>query len=58
MSADKDEHRLQLVGAKADQWAKSLIELSSRNTLLNFKNTKTTSLDLTNADPAAVRNLL
>ncbi|MEV0053543.1 AAA domain-containing protein [Saccharopolyspora shandongensis] len=58
MSADMDEHRLQLVRAKADQWAKSLIELSSRNTLLNFKNTKTTSLDLTNADSAAVRNLL
>lgn len=58
MSADMDEHRLQLVGAKADQWAKSLIELSSRNTLLNFKNTKTTSLDLTNAEPAAARKLL
>ncbi|PKW17613.1 AAA domain-containing protein [Saccharopolyspora spinosa] len=58
MSADMDEHRLQLVRAKADQWAKSLIELSSRNTLLNFKNTKTTSLDLTKADSAAVRNLL
>lgn len=58
MPADRDEERLRLVGAKADQWAKSLIELSSRNTLLNFKNTKTTSLDLTNAEPAAVRNLL
>lgn len=58
MSADMDEHRLQLVRARADQWAKSLIELSSRNTLLNFKNTKTTSLDLTNADSAAVRSLL
>lgn len=58
MSADIDEHRLQLVRTKADQWAKSLIELGPRNTLLNFKNTKTTSLDLTNADPAAVRDLL
>lgn len=58
MSADMDERRLRLVGVKADQWAKSLIELSSRNTLLNFKNTKTTSLDLTDADSDEVRSLL
>ncbi|MER7113573.1 AAA domain-containing protein [Saccharomonospora azurea] len=58
MSVEMDEHRLQLVSTKAGQWADSLIELSSRNTLLSFKNNKTTSLNLTDAEPVAVRNLL
>lgn len=58
MSADMDEHRVQLVEDKAEQWANCLIELSSRNTLLNFKNTKTTSLDLTHAESAALGSLL
>ncbi|WP_370946019.1 AAA domain-containing protein [Amycolatopsis sp. cg5] len=43
--------------AKADDWAKKLIDLGFRNTLLYFRNTKTASLDLTAAEPAALAAL-
>ncbi|GAA3359919.1 AAA domain-containing protein [Saccharopolyspora gregorii] len=58
MSADQHEQRLDLVRAAAEQWAKNLIEFGPQNTLLHFKNTKTTSLDLANANPAFMRDLL
>ena len=58
MSADQHDQRLDLVRAEAEQWAKNLIEFGPQNTLLHFKNTKTTSLDLANAKPAFVRDLL
>lgn len=58
MPADQHEQRLDLVRAAAEQWAKNLIEFGPQNTLLHFKNTKTTSLDLANANPAFVRDLL
>ncbi|GAB2669668.1 hypothetical protein GCM10027271_32180 [Saccharopolyspora gloriosae] len=58
MSADQHDQRLQLVRTKAELWAKNLIEFGPQNTLLHFKNTKTTSLDLTTANPVSVRDLL
>ena len=36
--------RLELIKTKTDQWAKELIDLDSRNTLLNFRSTKSGSL--------------
>jgi very-short-patch-repair endonuclease len=57
MSTEIDVLRLSLVRDKAAEWAKKLIDLGHRNTLLYFKNTKTASLDLTSADPAALELL-
>lgn len=57
MSSEPDTLRLELVRKTADEWAKKLIDLSYRNTLLYFKNTKTASLDLTNADHDALAAL-
>jgi very-short-patch-repair endonuclease len=53
-----DQDRLALVGAKAEEWANKLIDLGPRNTLLYFRNTKLSCLDLTGADPDALRGLL
>lgn len=50
--------RLELIRTKTDQWAKELIDLDARNTLLNFRSTKTGSLDLTHCEPTALRRLL
>jgi very-short-patch-repair endonuclease len=53
-----DQNRIALVAAKADEWANKLIDLGPRNTLLHFKNTKLSCLDLTSADPTALHALL
>lgn len=58
MPGDSERERLELIRHKADEWAKKLIDLGARNTLLHFKNTKTASLDLTAADPEALARLL
>lgn len=50
--------RLEIVGARAEKWADDLIDLSASNTLLSFKATKTTSLDLSNVDEGQLRSLL
>lgn len=50
--------RLELIQTKTEQWAKALIDLDSRNTLLNFRNIKTGSLDLSGCEPGALRRLL
>lgn len=47
MHGDVDGARMSLVHAKANQWARELIDLDYRNTLVNFKSTKSGSLDLT-----------
>ncbi|MEU3010218.1 AAA domain-containing protein [Nocardia asteroides] len=43
--------------AKAEVWAKELIQLDARNTLLNFKLTKTMSLDLGQCPDAVAQQL-
>ncbi|MFJ5278680.1 AAA domain-containing protein [Streptomyces parvulus] len=50
--------RLDRVAAQAQQWADALVDFGPYNTLLHFKDTKTTSLDVTSADPQAVTGLL
>ncbi len=57
MSAANDADRLDLVRAKAENWAARLVDLSPQNTLLHFKNTKTASLELTDAAPGAMSEL-
>ncbi|MFJ7210918.1 AAA domain-containing protein [Amycolatopsis sp. NPDC098790] len=57
MTAQLDSGRLDVVAEKAAEWRRNLIDLSYRNTLLYFKNTKQGSLDLTEADPAALAQL-
>src|ERR1044072_493718 len=57
-SANDRTERFELVRRKADEWAKKLVDLSQRNTALYFKNTKTTSLDLSAAAPDALDALL
>lgn len=58
MPISGDEHRREAVGRAAARWAEELIELDRRNTLLHFRTTKTTTLDLCNADPDAFAALL
>ncbi|MFI7062186.1 AAA domain-containing protein [Kribbella sp. NPDC050124] len=58
MPSSADNARLDLVRAKAEEWAASLIDLGPRNTLLHFRDTKTASLDLTRAAPESLRALL
>ncbi|MFD7158381.1 AAA domain-containing protein [Kribbella sp. NPDC059898] len=58
MSGSIDDARLNLVRAKANDWAASLIDLGHRNTLLHFRDTKTASLDLSAASPHQLRLLL
>jgi very-short-patch-repair endonuclease len=58
MVPEGDDQRLLLVQQKAEEWARKLIDLSPRNTLLHFKNTKTATLDLTQTEPEALRGLL
>jgi hypothetical protein len=43
---------------KTEEWAKELIDLGARNTLLSFKLTKSTTLDLNDADPIPFSALL
>ena len=50
--------RIDMVRKKADEWARQLVDLGPRNSVLYFKNTKTASLDLTNADRDALAALL
>ncbi|WP_328446422.1 AAA domain-containing protein [Amycolatopsis sp. NBC_00438] len=57
MTAQLDTGRLDVVAAKAVEWRRNLIDLSFRNTLLYFKSTKLGSLELTDADPAALTEL-
>ncbi len=57
MTAQLDTGRLEVVAGKAAEWRRNLIDLSFRNTLLYFKTTKLGSLDLTDADPAALAEL-
>ncbi|SFT98130.1 AAA domain-containing protein [Actinopolyspora lacussalsi subsp. righensis] len=58
MSTENDQELQELVRAKAEEWANKLVDLGTTNTLLHFKNRKTTTLDLTSADPDALRELL
>lgn len=57
MSDEAEDPRTELVRRKAEQWAKELIDLGPRNTLLHFKNTKTGSLKLTGCDLTALEEL-
>lgn len=50
--------RINVVRNAAGKWADDLIDLGRMNTLLYFKDTKTSTLDLTEADPAALTRLL
>ncbi|WP_039796530.1 AAA domain-containing protein [Nocardia araoensis] len=47
-----------MLQGKAEEWAKELIQLDSRNSLLNFRITKTATLDLTSSPERAVGRLL
>lgn len=52
------EERKQLVERARESWIRRLIDKSRRNHLLYFKLFKTSSLDLTNADPTALQKFL
>ncbi|WIY04261.1 AAA domain-containing protein [Amycolatopsis mongoliensis] len=58
MTAQLDTGRIDAVAVKAAEWRRNLIDLSFRNTLLYFKNTKQGCLDLTAAEPAALGELV
>src|SRR5262245_60541817 len=58
MTSDVDIERLDLVRRRADVWVKELIELSPRNTLINFKSPKTSSLNLADCEPTALSRFL
>ncbi|MDQ0379182.1 AAA domain-containing protein [Amycolatopsis thermophila] len=57
MTAQVDTRRLTVVASKVDEWRRRLIDLSYRNTLLYFRDTKTATLDLTQADADALTAL-
>ncbi|MFD4481598.1 AAA domain-containing protein [Streptomyces sp. NPDC058471] len=46
------------MAAEAQQWADALVDFGPYNTLLHFKDTKTASLDVTDAAPQALTALL
>jgi hypothetical protein len=50
--------RVDLVGTKAEQWADALIDFGPYNTVLHFRDPKTTTLDLTAAQPDALSQVL
>lgn len=50
--------RLDLVRQKSEQWAREIIDFGPANTLLHYKDTRTQTIDLTNAEPDAMANLL
>jgi len=52
------DDRVDVVRRRVEQWADELIELGPRNTLLHYKDRKTTTLDLTGARPETLANLL
>ncbi len=55
---EADTSRINIVRNAAGKWADDLIDLGRTNTLLYFKDTKTSTLDLTRADPLALTRLL
>ena len=55
---EADTNRINVVRNAAGKWADDLIDLGRTNTLLYFKDTKTSTLDLTQADPLALTRLL
>ena len=50
--------RLDLVRRKSERWAREIIDFGPRNTLLYYKDSRTLTIDLTDADPAAMASLL
>jgi hypothetical protein len=50
--------RREKVAAEAQQWADALVDFGPYNTLLHFKDTKTASLDVTDANGQALTSLL
>lgn len=52
------DRRFDAVRAKAEQWADGLIDFGHRNTLLHYKDTKTTTLDLTESEAGALSQFL
>ncbi|MEV5303483.1 hypothetical protein [Amycolatopsis methanolica] len=57
MTAQVDTRRLTVVAGKVEEWRKRLIDLSYRNTLLYFRDTKTATLDLSQAETVALAAL-
>ena len=55
---ETDVNRISVVKNAVGKWADDLIDLGRTNTLLYFKDTKTSTLDLTHADPLALTRLL
>ncbi len=49
-----DERRAALIGAAQDRWVAALTDLGGRNTLLYYKDRRSGTLDLADADPAAL----
>lgn len=58
MNLGEDRDRIELVQRQAEKWAHELIDLGPRNTLLRYRDTKTTTLDLSRAEQAALSRLL
>ena len=56
--SEADTVRIKMVRSAADKWADDLIDLGRSNSLLYFKDTKISTLDLTQSDPAALAGLL
>uniref|UniRef100_UPI002AD2798F DUF4011 domain-containing protein n=1 Tax=Frankia sp. Cr1 TaxID=3073931 RepID=UPI002AD2798F len=52
------QNRRRVVEAAASTWAEDLIDISGRNTLLNFRHTRTTTLDLVDSAPNVLGLLL
>ncbi|MGW4124361.1 AAA domain-containing protein [Nocardia sp. NPDC004711] len=57
MTTTIDTAKRELIAAKAAEWRDRLVDLSFRNTLLYFHNTKNGSLDLSEADPDVLADL-
>src|SRR5258708_6708980 len=52
------DRRTELIQAAQEHWAAALTDLGGRNTLLYFKDRRSGTLDLAQADPAALEHLL
>ncbi|TDC90966.1 DUF4011 domain-containing protein [Saccharopolyspora aridisoli] len=58
MASPADATRQQLVLEQSDKWAKDLIDLDHKNTLVNFRHSKTGSLDLSRCETETLARLL
>lgn len=53
-----NQTRIEAVATKATEWADQLVDLGPRNTLLHYKDSRSTMLDLTAAPPELLTDML